>query len=330
MPMKREYRQIKTSQLRARQDGKGIEGYAAVFNKVSEDLGWFRETVKPGAFQRCLGTNPDVRCLFNHEASAVLGRTTSGTLRLTEDRTGLHFDCDMPDTQMARDLRTSIERGDIDQCSFGFIVQEQNWLESKDKEGKIQTTRELVDVDLFDVSVVTYPAYPQTSVSIRALWPDGEPEEVLEHREKKTKRVDGEDLTAGDFLYVGDPDKTETWKLPWKFSTEEKTKSHLRNALARFNQADIPSEEKDKVWKKLVRLCKEHDIEVSEDKSLHRAMENDEGCECQCPECQANNCGQCSSVACDDDNCEHDKPAMTNMDGMTETARARIRVALAQ
>jgi uncharacterized protein len=180
--MKREFRVFKASQLRASEDGKGITGYAAVFNVLSEDLGWFREMVMPGAFSRCLGTNPDVRCLFNHDPGKVLGRTKSGTLRLKEDNTGLQFDCDLPETIAAKDVSQLISRGDIDQCSFGFMVNTQNWREEKDASGIMQLTRELVDVNLFDVSPVTYAAYPQTSVSARSLWPDGEPEDVLAHR----------------------------------------------------------------------------------------------------------------------------------------------------
>jgi uncharacterized protein len=91
----------------------------------------------------------------------------------------------------------------------------------------------------------------------------------------KTKRVDGEDLTADCFLIVGDKDDTSTWKLPWKFSTEEKTKSHLRNALARFNQlTGVSEEDKKKAWTKLVSLCKKYGIEVSDDnkKSLERRI----------------------------------------------------------
>lgn len=81
---------------------------------------------------------------------------------------------------------------------------------------------------------------------------------------KKTKRVDGEDLPASSFLYVGDPDKTATWSLPWKFSTDAKTKSHLQNALARFSQTkNIPADKKPAVYKKLVAKCKQYGIHVS-------------------------------------------------------------------
>jgi ATP-dependent protease ClpP protease subunit len=86
--------------------------------------------------------------------------------------------------------------------------------------------------------------------------------------EAKTKEVDGEHLTAGDFIYVGDPDKTDTWSLPWHFSTEEKTQSHLRDALARFDQDEkIPEAHKAEAYAKLVRLCKEHGIDVSKKKN---------------------------------------------------------------
>jgi len=180
--MKREFRMIANAEMRAQSDGKGIAGYAAVFNVLSEYLGWFREKIRPGAFSRCLQGDPDVRCLFNHDSSIVLGRTKSETLRLVEDGKGLLFNCDLPETQAARDLRELIQRGDVDQCSFGFIVNEQVWSEKKLENGDVETTRELLDVELFDVSPVTFPAYPQTSVEARDLWPDGEPEEVQVRR----------------------------------------------------------------------------------------------------------------------------------------------------
>lgn len=183
--MKREFRIWKVVELRASDDGKQIAGYAAVFNVLSDDLGWFQEKVMPGAFSRCLGTNPDVRCLFNHDSNIVLGRTKAGTLRLSEDSKGLKFDCDMPDTQMGQDVLRMIKRGDVDQCSFGFMVNAQNWREEKDDKGDMQLTRELTDLELFDVSPVTFAAYPQTSVAARALWPDGVPLEVKSHRRER-------------------------------------------------------------------------------------------------------------------------------------------------
>lgn len=175
--MKLERRIIRTPEIRASEDGKTIIGYAAVFNSLSDDLGWFREKIRPGAFSKCLAGDPDVRCLFNHDSNLVLGRTRNGTLDLLEDDKGLKFECQLPDTQTARDLRALIERGDVSQCSFGFYVLEQAWEEKKVGD-QVETTREIIECELFDVSPVTFPAYPATSVEARTLWPEGEPEEI--------------------------------------------------------------------------------------------------------------------------------------------------------
>lgn len=156
--MKREARFISHAELRTTSDGQ-ITGYAAVFNSLSEDLGGFRERIIPGAFRRTIKT-ADVRALINHDPNLVLGRTSAGTLTLEEDANGLKFACKMPAISYASDLMVSIRRGDISQCSFGFSMVEDRW------NGDI---RELVDVDLFDVSAVTYPAYPDTSVQAREL-----------------------------------------------------------------------------------------------------------------------------------------------------------------
>jgi len=137
-----------------------IRGHAAVFNKLSEDLGGFREKIDPGAFAKTI-KSADVRALFNHESNYVLGRTKAGTLALEEDERGLYIEIDPPDTQWARDLQVSIRRKDIDQMSFGFLVRKEAW----DKENSVRT---LIEVDLIDVSPVTFPAYPQTDVKVRS------------------------------------------------------------------------------------------------------------------------------------------------------------------
>lgn len=139
-----------------------IRGHAAVFNSLSLDLGGFRELIAPGAFAGALES--DVRALFNHDPNFVLGRTKSGTLSLTEDETGLLMDASAPDTQWARDLVVSIERGDISQMSFGFRTRKDAW---EQRAGEI--VRTLLEVDLFDVSPVTFPAYTDTDVAVRSL-----------------------------------------------------------------------------------------------------------------------------------------------------------------
>ena len=159
-----------------------FEGYAAVFNRWSEDLGGFRERIKPSAFKNAV-VNSDVRALFNHDANYVLGRSTSGTLELKEDSKGLHVSNTPPDTQWARDLMTSVNRGDISQMSFGFTVGEDEWHE--DKDGVVSRTINKID-RLFDISVVTYPAYPDTSVALRSLEKmKGEEKPIFTHVESK-------------------------------------------------------------------------------------------------------------------------------------------------
>jgi len=144
-----------------------IEGYAANFNSLSEDLGGFREMLMPGCFADALKTS-DIRALFNHDPNYVLGRNMSGTLRIMEDDKGLRFELDPPDTSFAKDLQVSMSRGDISQCSFGFRVAEDGDAWRKEPDGSY--LRSILKVDrLFDVSPVTYPAYASTSCAVRSL-----------------------------------------------------------------------------------------------------------------------------------------------------------------
>ncbi|MFH0914824.1 MAG: HK97 family phage prohead protease [bacterium] len=139
-----------------------IRGHAAVFNQLSEDLGWFREKIEPGAFANTIKV-ADVRALVNHDPNYVLGRNVAGTLGLAEDAVGLPIDILPPDTQWARDLMVSMERGDINQMSFGFRVTKERTEGTFD-----EPIRVLEEVSLFDVSVVTFPAYPQTTAEVRS------------------------------------------------------------------------------------------------------------------------------------------------------------------
>lgn len=156
-------------EVRAGDDGKSkIRGHAAVFDKLSDVLfGSFRERIDPGAFADVIKTD-DVRALFNHDPNYILGRTKSGTLILEEDAKGLYIEIDPPDTTVARDLIVSIERGDISQMSFSFSVNQKD--EEWDTPAGKMATRTIRKVErLYDVSAVTYPAYPQTDVKIRSL-----------------------------------------------------------------------------------------------------------------------------------------------------------------
>ena len=153
-----------TAEIRAAAEGRTLAGYAAVFNSRSQDLGGFVEVIRPGAFAGALAG--DVRALWNHDSNHVLGRTKNGTLRLREDDHGLYMEVDLPDTAMGRDVHEMVRRGDVDQMSFAFAVNKggDEWRKENG-----QQVRELIDVILYDVSPVAYPAYEATSVSARAL-----------------------------------------------------------------------------------------------------------------------------------------------------------------
>lgn len=146
-----------------------ITGYAAVFNSMSEDLGGFREVIRPGAFASSLAGS-DIRALVNHDKNLILGRLKAGTLKVSEDSRGLKYEITPPDTQYARDLMISIQRGDISGSSFRFYMSAdaskgQTW--RSEPTGVIREITQFEAVD--DVSVVTYPAYSATDVAIRQL-----------------------------------------------------------------------------------------------------------------------------------------------------------------
>lgn len=149
-------------QIERRAEGSGptFGGYAAVFNSLSVEIYGFREKIAPGAFTASLGD--DVRALWDHNTGFVMGRTKSGTLRLAEDATGLHFENEPP-LSAAHQIE-SVQRGDVDQMSFGFRTLEDTW--DIDEVGTI--IRTLLKVKLYEVSYVTFPAYPATSVQARS------------------------------------------------------------------------------------------------------------------------------------------------------------------
>lgn len=161
--MKFERRTFKV-EVRKSGDGRKLRGTAVVFNQLSENLGGYREQIAPDAFDGC--DMEDVRCLFNHDENQVLGRTVSRTLALSQDASGLNFECDPPDTSYARDLATCMDRGDIDQCSFSFVVAPGGADWNEDANGTVRTVKKIAR--LYDVSVVTYPAYSQTSSELRS------------------------------------------------------------------------------------------------------------------------------------------------------------------
>ena len=150
--------------MESRKDPTKLGGHAAVFNSIA-DLGWFREKIAPGAFTEAIARD-DIRALFNHDPNYVIGRNTAGTLQISEDGIGLAWEADPPDTQWAKDLQISVERGDINQCSFGFRTKREEWDETDPK----NPIRTILEAQLFDVSIVTFPAYTDTDAQVRSIY----------------------------------------------------------------------------------------------------------------------------------------------------------------
>jgi HK97 family phage prohead protease len=151
-----------TVELRAEGDGMSFSGYAALFNEPSLPLP-FTEIVKPGAFKRSLQSRNRMMLLWNHDTSNPLASTRNGSLQLTEDARGLKVTATLPQTSLGRDLSVLVKSGVIDAMSFGFSVKRDSWSQDGN-------TRYLEDVSLYEVSLVSTPAYEQTSgtVSVRS------------------------------------------------------------------------------------------------------------------------------------------------------------------
>ena len=152
-------------EIRAEGDGMTLRGYAAVFNSPSQPLP-FTETIEPGAFRDSLNSRNDIKLLWNHDTSIVLGSTRAGTLRLAEDDRGLYVESSLPDTQAGRDAAVSIQRGDVTGFSFGFRVPVGGdvWANASE--------RVLKRVNLHEVSVgVAFPAYLATdgTANVRSM-----------------------------------------------------------------------------------------------------------------------------------------------------------------
>jgi hypothetical protein len=164
------------AEYRSAIEGNTLTGYAAIFDGYA-DLGSEVENIDPKAFDALLGSAPDVRCLVNHDPNQLLGRTTAGTLRLSVDGKGLKYECDLPNTRAADDLRELLKRGDITGSSFGFIPGDQG--RGRAPDGRVLRTHTNIRT-LLDVSPVTYPAYEGASSCLRSMTFDAiPPERVL-------------------------------------------------------------------------------------------------------------------------------------------------------
>ncbi|WP_082881272.1 HK97 family phage prohead protease [Lederbergia galactosidilytica] len=159
-----------------------ISGYAAVFNSRTSIGDFFDEMIAPGAFDKSIASD-DIRALYNHNWDKVLGRTKANTLTLREDDKGLFFEIELPNTSYARDLAESMERGDIDQCSFGFLVKDgkERWDYSQEP-----ALRTLEEVELYEVTICSLPAYEDTEA---ALVRSKEIDQTVERRIKLIKQI---------------------------------------------------------------------------------------------------------------------------------------------
>ena len=178
-------RRTYAAELRVEAGGYGkktptIKGYAAKFNTLSspmpiiedgQQIGTFREQLMPGCFRTAIATS-DIRMLINHDPNLILGRSKSGTLRMAEDEIGLSFDNDPPETSFSKDIQTSMKRGDVDQCSFGFSVAEGGDEYRKDPEVLNGYIRSIHSVQkMFDLTIATFPQYDDTNcvVAMRSI-----------------------------------------------------------------------------------------------------------------------------------------------------------------
>jgi HK97 family phage prohead protease len=229
--MSKELRYAVTKDLRAAGTDQSpkIQGYAATFGQIA-DLGQFRETIQRGAFKNTLASDTEILFLFNHDDSLLLGRRSAGNLTLTEDEIGLKFSCSLADTSVAKDVYENLKAGNLRECSFGFYADGEQW--SKLPDGT--PLRTLTSVKLFDVSVVSFPAYQGTSAIARnvvpadvekrmtramstdtdgALIPSGGPVSFSKHAEKRDDEWNEQDAVNGIVQWASEDDRSAGTKI---------------------------------------------------------------------------------------------------------------------
>jgi HK97 family phage prohead protease len=162
-----------------------IRGYAIVFDRLSENLGGFREIIAPEAVDRTLKEGVDLRALVDHDSARIIGRLSAGTLRIEKDSQGLRVEIDPPETSAGQDIVESVKRRDVTGMSFAF-----RYVGDPDVDGKTNPpTVTIRDMLIREVSLVSFPAYPQTSAAMRSL--------VARHQQAATR---GRPLTVAERL----------------------------------------------------------------------------------------------------------------------------------
>lgn len=183
-------RKVVSERAATESDGKVVRGYAAVFYRDDDKQGTeyqlyydVIERIMPGAFDRAISEAHDARGLFNHDPNWLLGRVSSGTVRLSIDSVGLKYEIDQNDADPQwQSVAAKIDRGDITGSSFGFVVTKASWLEEKDGDTRMWY-RQIEDVELYDVSPVTWPAYTGTSAG--RMMEDGDRSALLAERNRQ-------------------------------------------------------------------------------------------------------------------------------------------------
>jgi HK97 family phage prohead protease len=167
-------------ELRTQGDEATLVGYAAQHNVLSYKLPpGFRERLLPGCFEDSLRSSDDIACLHQHDPSQVIARRKNGSLKLASDSVGLRFEARIPATVLGRDIREMVRTGLLDEMSFGFTDVDDDWSEETDPEDRGPVSvRTVKNLRLFEISCVNSPAYPQTALSARELFPEGVPVEL--------------------------------------------------------------------------------------------------------------------------------------------------------
>jgi uncharacterized protein len=195
LPQNLERRPFSLSEMRAESSGSKriLKGYGCKWNTLSSDLGGFREALAPGCFSRCLARpGRDLPFLFDHSTSAILARESAGTFKVEEDSIGLNFRAELANTTMANDVYENVKAGNLGGCSFAMLVRSDAWGEcdedpdstdcddDDDNRSRRTKLRTVKTADIYEISVVTMPAYGQTTVSAgaRSLFPNGIPPSI--------------------------------------------------------------------------------------------------------------------------------------------------------
>jgi hypothetical protein len=162
-----------------------LVGYGAVFGKLSQDLGGFREVIEPAAFNRTVQNNKDILVTMNHNVDQLLGRSGAGTARISVDEVGVRYEVDLPDTATGRTVEVLASRGDLFGSSFTFSVPDKGATVEKDEDGR--KLRRLHEVRLYELGPVVSPAYLDTTVALRSIesYVDTEEEEDRSQEEEE-------------------------------------------------------------------------------------------------------------------------------------------------